>query len=76
MFLKNQVAVGLPAEAEGCYFHTDMGWQDKVGMPVINYGPGDPRSAHQDNEALAISDLIECTKVIALTIMDWCGIEE
>ena len=76
LFLKNQVEQGLPAVAEGCYFHTDMGWQEKVGMPVVNYGPGDPICAHQDNENLSVADLIQCTKVMALTIMDWCGIEE
>ena len=76
LFLKNQVEQGLPAVAEGYYFHTDMGWQEKVGIPVVNYGPGDPICAHQDNESVSVADLIQCTKVMALTIMDWCGIEE
>jgi ABC-type sugar transport system ATPase subunit len=50
--------------------------QEKVGIPVVNYGPGDPICAHQDNESVSVADLIQCTKVMALTIMDWCGIEE
>ena len=76
LFLKNQVEQGLPAVAEGCYFHTDMGWQEKVGIPVVNYGPGDPICAHQDNESVSVADLIQCTKVMELTIMDWCGFDE
>jgi hypothetical protein len=43
LFLKNLSDLGLPSVAEGCYFHTDMGWQEKAGIPTVNFGPGDPK---------------------------------
>ena len=58
---------------EGCYFHTDMGWVEKAGIPIINFGPGDPRDAHGNDEKCPIEDLINTAKAIALTVLDWCG---
>ena len=60
---------------EGIGFHTDMGWFSNVGIPTVNFGPGTPRVAHQDNESLSESELIEAVKIIALTLVNWCGIE-
>src|SRR5699024_3274135 len=62
-----------PAILEGSYFHTDMGWHEREGIPNLNFGPGDPRDAHQNDESVSISQLIKATKMIALTIMDWCN---
>ena len=42
LFLKNLSDLGLPSVAEGCYFHTDMGYR-KAGIPTVNFGPGDPK---------------------------------
>lgn len=75
LLMKNQEQQGLPAVSEGFYAHSDMGWQEKAGIPVVNYGPGSCIVAHSEKEAVSIEDLIRCTKVIALTLMDWCGIE-
>lgn len=55
--------------------HTDMGWPINVGIPTVNFGPGEPRLAHQSDEYLPVAELIAATKAIALTIMDWCGVE-
>ena len=63
-------------EIEGIGFHTDMGWFSNVGIPTVNFGPGTPRVAHQDNESLSEAELIEAIKVIALTLINWCGIEK
>ena len=60
---------------EGIGFHTDMGWFSNVGIPTVNFGPGTPRVAHQDNESLAESELVEAVKTIALTLINWCGVE-
>lgn len=61
---------------EGIGFHTDMGWFDRVGIPTINFGPGDPRQAHQADEHIDINELIKSTKILAQVILDWCGVEE
>ncbi len=57
---------------EGICCHTDMGWFCNVGIPTINLGPGDPRLAHQANEFVEISELIQCTKIISSLILEWC----
>jgi len=61
------------AEIEGIGFHTDMGWFVNVGIPTVNFGPGTPRVAHQNDESLSEQDLLNATKTIALTILNWCG---
>lgn len=61
---------------EGICCHTDMGWFCNVGMPTINIGPGEPKLAHQADEYVEIDELIQCTKVIASILMDWCGVAE
>ena len=53
-----------------------MGWLVNVGIPTVNFGPGDPSIAHQSDEFVPIDELIAATKMIALTILDWCGTVE
>jgi acetylornithine deacetylase len=43
--------------------------------PSLGYGPGDIRNAHTTDEFVPVSEVIECTKVLAATILDWCGAE-
>ncbi|MCY8855680.1 peptidase [Bacillus atrophaeus] len=44
--------------------------------PVIVFGPGETKTAHQANEYIEIETLLESAKIISLFIMDWCGIHE
>lgn len=55
--------------------HSDIGWFIRKGMQTVNFGPGSAMYAHQPDERLAISELIDATKIIAATIIDWCGVE-
>lgn len=59
---------------EGVTSHTDMGFFTERGVNMINYGPGQPFSAHQPNEYVSIDELITATKVMARAIIDWTGI--
>lgn len=60
------------AIVEGNCAHTDMGWFCNVGIPTLNFGPGDSKLCHQSDEHIEIPEYILCAKIIASTIMDWC----
>jgi acetylornithine deacetylase len=70
----NLSEIGRPPKLEGLGCHTDMGWFVNVGIPTVNFGPGTPRIAHQNDENVPEADLLDATRMIALTILDWCGI--
>jgi acetylornithine deacetylase len=59
---------------EGVTSHTDMGFFTERGIKMINYGPGQPFSAHQPDEYVSREDLITATKVVAKTIITWSGV--
>ena len=47
-------------------------------MPSLTFGVfgwNRKGGAHQPNEYVSIDDLMVSTKLIALTMMDWCGYE-
>lgn len=66
-------SLGIKAKVEGICSHTDMGWLVRVGIPTVNFGPGDPRIAHQSDEYIEEASLLNATRMIALTILHWCG---
>jgi succinyl-diaminopimelate desuccinylase len=65
----------LPAAAEfvavvGRAPAPKFGWTDVarfagLGVPAVNYGPGDPLQAHTDEEHLPTADIRECERVLA-----------
>ncbi|MDR0361522.1 MAG: ArgE/DapE family deacylase [Planctomycetota bacterium] len=66
---------GVPPRLGGIGFHTDMGWYVNTGTAMVNFGPGDPRLAHQPDERLSVEELTRCAKSVAGAIIDWCGVE-
>jgi len=44
-------------------------------IPCVIFGPGNLVNAHCPNEYLVIDDLLNFTKILALTIVDFCGYE-
>ncbi|MGH7067951.1 MAG: ArgE/DapE family deacylase [Acetobacteraceae bacterium] len=44
--------------------------------PTVIFGPGSTAVMHADNEYVAIADYTTAIKVVALSIGDWCGVEE
>ncbi len=44
------------------------------GIPGVWYGPGNYGSAHGIDEYVSIDSLIDITKTVALSIIDWCEI--
>jgi acetylornithine deacetylase len=43
--------------------------------PTVIFGPGLTEQMHATNEMVNIEDIITVTKILALTIMEWCGYE-
>lgn len=41
--------------------------------PTVIFGPGKSEQMHANNEWVAVDDLVSATKVLAATILDWCG---
>ena len=65
---------GRQAEITGRQGAADIRYLIKYGQtPTVIFGPGLTEQMHANNEYVNIDDLITATKVLALTIIDWCG---
>lgn len=55
---------------------TDGGYLSTVGsIPVVVFGPGETKLAHDANEYIEVDKMIETAEIIALTLLEWCGVE-
>lgn len=60
-------ATGHPAAPK--YGWTDVARFSALGVPAVNYGPGDPSVAHSPDESVRVAELIECERVL----QTWLG---
>lgn len=51
-------AVGATVQPK--YGWTDVARFSELGIPAVNYGPGDPNKAHADDESLPVSQIYAC----------------
>jgi len=53
----------------------DIRFLNRYGKtPTVIFGPGLTEQMHANNEWASIEDLIQATKILAMTILEWCGI--
>lgn len=54
---------------------TDGGILSRVGgVPVVVFGPGVTETAHQANEYIRLEDVFDTAEIVALTLLEWCGV--
>lgn len=54
---------------------TDGGILSNVGQtPVVVFGPGVTKAAHDVNEYIVLEDMFETAEIIALTLLKWCEV--
>lgn len=62
-------------EITGMFAVCDASFISEYDIPVMVMGPGKSKYAHTVGEHLDIDMLVEATKIYALLIADWCGIQ-
>ncbi len=56
---------------------TDGGILNKVGgVPVVIFGPGETKKAHETNEYIELEKVYTAAEIIAVFMMDWCGLDK
>jgi len=73
---KYTVVTGEKPQITGRQGAADTRYLIKYGnTPTVIFGPGLTEQMHATNEWVGVDYLIDATKILALTIMDWCGYE-
>ncbi|MBM3517137.1 MAG: ArgE/DapE family deacylase [Alphaproteobacteria bacterium] len=66
--------LGVPVEFRGYTEVCDAAHYQRAGATCVIYGPGGDR-LHGPDEYVDIASLVESAKVMAATIIDWCGVD-
>jgi acetylornithine deacetylase len=69
-----QAVTGQTADLAGRMGAADTRFLIRSGhTPTVIFGPGDTAQMHAMDEHVAVESLLTATKVLALTIHEWCG---
>jgi acetylornithine deacetylase len=70
----HEAVTGRPASVFGIPCGTDLRlFTRHAGVPAVLYGPGNVVQAHAADEYISIDQVVTCTKVLARTMLTWCG---
>ena len=72
-----KAVTGKDPEVEAAPWGTDGGLLTQVGnTPSVVFGPGITSLAHFPDEHIEVVKILEAAEIIALTIIEWCGMEK
>lgn len=64
---------GAPLRERGAPYGSDLRIYAAADVPTLHYGPGDVRTAHSPREQVTLSDVVEVTRVLVLTVLRTLG---